>query len=153
LRAASSLVLICGLTCAVAASASASRTLTIELRGFGQSIGSPAGCPNGLTRIAIVGSRRHAFDCVLTARKLTKAGLDPWRIIETVRVTTQFAGGTIRSVETQMFTFAQASRSTATFRGRVVGGTGRFKGATGAVSGGGQGRNGVAIWHVMFQLR
>jgi hypothetical protein len=145
LRLALSVIAICGLTCVTAGSAAGSRTLVLELRGFGQSMGLSPACPNGLTRIAIVGSRRHAFACVLTARKLTRAGLDPWRIIETVRVTTQLPGGTIRSRETQTFTFAQSLRSTASFLGRVVVGTGRFNGATGAVSGGGKGRNGLAL--------
>ncbi len=133
-------------TCVVAAGASASKSMTIELRGFGQSVGSSAECPGGLTVIAVAGTHRHALHCVMTVRKLTKPGLDPWRIVESVRVTTPFPGGAIRSVETQTFTFTRSLRSTATFRGRIVGGTGRFEHATGAVSGGGKGRDGAATW-------
>lgn len=142
-----------GAACLLAAGVSGSKALTVELHGFGQSLGLTAACPSGLTRIAIVGSHRHALDCVLSARKVTKPGLDPWRIIESVRVTTPFSGGTIRSIENQTFTFTASGRSTALFRGRIIGGTGRYKGAAGSVSGGGPGRNGIATWRVTFQLR
>jgi hypothetical protein len=152
LRLAMSLILLLAGIAVTAAFAQTSRTLTIRLRGFGASLGSSAACPDGRTQISIIGVRRYALDCVLAARKLTKPGLDPWRIIETVRVTTQFPGGTIRTRETQTFTFTSSSRSTALFRGQIVGGTGRFHRATGSVSGGGPGRNQHAVWTVAFRL-
>jgi hypothetical protein len=91
--------------------------------------------------------------CVTSVRKLTKPGLDPWRIVQSARVTTPLSGGTVRTAETQTFTFTRSGGSSAVFRGRVIGGTGRYAGATGTVSGGGNGRNGVAVWRVTFHLR
>jgi hypothetical protein len=82
-----------------------------------------------------------------------KPGLDPWRIIATVRATIPLSGGTLRTSETQQFTFTRNGTSTAVFRGRVTGGTGRYEGSTGTVSGGGEGRNGVAVWRLTFRLR
>ncbi|HXY80917.1 MAG TPA: hypothetical protein VEH55_06070 [Gaiellaceae bacterium] len=145
-------VAVCGVLCVLAGGASAASPLTVELRGFGYSLGLTAACPSGLTRISIVGTDRSALDCVTRAQKFTKPGLDPWRIVESVRVTTPFVGGAIYSVETQTFTFTRSQASTAVFRGRIVGGTGRYKGMTGTVRGGGKGHNGVAIWHETFQL-
>jgi len=145
-------VAACVALCVLAGRASASRPLTVELRGFGHSLGLTAACPSGLTRIVIVGSSRAALDCVVRVQKFTKSGLDPWRIVESVRVTTPFAGGAIYSVETQTFTFTRSQASTAAFRGRIVGGTGRYKGVTGTVRGGGEGRNGVAIWDETFRF-
>jgi hypothetical protein len=103
--------------------------------------------------IPIVHSNRNALYCVTSVRKLTKPGLDPWRIIETVRATIPLSGGTLRTTETQQFTFTQTGASTAIFEGRVAGGTGRYKGSTGTVTGGGKGRNGIAVWRLTFQLR
>ncbi len=80
---------------------------------FGESVGSTAACPEGQTLILIVGSSRSALDCVTSLRKLTKPGLDPWRIVETVRATTPLSGGTLRTAETQMFTFTRSGTSTA----------------------------------------
>lgn len=137
----------------VAATATASTSIRIDLRGFGQSLASSAGCPDGLTSIPIVHTTRSAVDCVISVRKLTKPGLDPWQIVETVRGSLTLPGGTIRTAETQRFTFTQSGASTATFQGRIIGGTGRYAGASGAVSDGGEGRNGVALWHVTFDLR
>ncbi|MFN2628413.1 MAG: hypothetical protein ABR569_07235 [Gaiellaceae bacterium] len=67
-------------------------------------------------------------------------------------MTTQLPGGALRSVETQAFTFGHLHRSTATFVGQIVGGTGRFIGAAGTVSGGGTGHNAVGLWHETFHL-
>lgn len=152
-RWASSLAAACAVGACAASVANAASSVRIELRGFGQSEGLTAGCPAGQTYIRIVGTSRSVLDCVTSARKLAKAGLDPWRIIETVRATTPLAGGTLRTIETQTFTFTRAGTSTASFRGRVIGGTGRYSGASGAVSGGGVGRNGVALWRLTYELR
>jgi hypothetical protein len=127
-------------------------TVRVELRGFGQSLGMTPACPNGLTRVPIRRSHRYALHCVLSARKLTKPGLDPWRIIESVRVTTLLPRGTLRTRETQVFTFDEDSRSSASFRGRIIGGSGRFRGARGTVVGEGRGTHDSAIWRVTFRL-
>lgn len=131
----------------------ASTSVNIELRGFGESIGSTAACPDGRTLIPVIHSRRSVLYCVTSVRKLTKPGLDPWRIIETVRGTIRLPGGTLRTIETQTFTFVRSGVSTASFHGRVTGGTGRYAGSTGTVSGNGTGRNSAAIWRVTFVLR
>ena len=91
----------------------------------------------GQTSIPIVHTTRSAVEIVTSVRKLTKSGLDPWRIIETVHVKAALSGGTIRTTEIQTFTFTRSGASTATFRGRIIGGTGRYAGASGVVSGGG----------------
>ena len=137
----------------VAAAATASTSVRIDLRGFGHSLGPTPGCPDGQTSIPIVHTTRAAIDCVTSVRKLSKPGLDPWRIIESVHAKTAFSDGTIRTAETQTFTFTRSGGSTATFRGRIIGGTRRYAGASGTVSGGGAGRYGVALWHVTFDLR
>ena len=153
MRLAFSFAAACAIGLCVVAIADAAGSVSIELRGFGQSGGLSAVCPNGRTSIRIVGTSRSVLNCVTSARKLAKPGLDPWRIIETVRATTPLAGGTLRTVETQTFTFTRSGRSTAKFRGRVIGGTGRYSGASGVVSGGGAGRNGVALWRLTYELR
>jgi hypothetical protein len=153
MRWASSLAAACTVGVCAVAIANAAGSVRIELRGFGQSGGLTAACPEGQTSIRIVGTSRSVLDCVTSVRKLAKPGLDPWRIIETVRATTPLAGGTLRTIETQTFTFTRSGASTASFRGRVTGGTGRYSGASGAVSGGGLGRNGVALWRLTFDLR
>lgn len=131
----------------------ASSAVTLQLRGFGQSVGSSDVCPDGQTVIRIVGSSRSVFVCVTSVRKLTKPGIDPWRIVQSARVTTPLPGGALRTAETQTFTFTRSGASSAVFRGRVIGGTGRYADVTGTVSGGGKGRNGVAVWRVTFRLR
>jgi hypothetical protein len=56
--------------------------------------------------------------------------------------------------EKQTIRFAiDQEHTTATFRGIVVGGTGRFSRARGTVSGGGPGLNGKADWSVTIHLR
>src|SRR6266576_3986635 len=146
----SSLSATCVVGLLAVATGTASTSLHIDLRGFGQSLGPTATCPDGVTSIPIVHTTRTAMECVTSVRKLTKPGLDPWRIIETVHGKITLSGGTIRTTETQTFIFTRSGASTATFRGRVIGGTGRFAGATGRVSGGGAGRNGFARWRVTF---
>jgi hypothetical protein len=126
--------------------------VTLRLRGFGQSVGSSAACPAGQTVIRIVGSSRSVLVCATAVRKLTKPRLDPWRIVQSARVTTPLSGGTLRTAETQTFTFTRSGATSAVFRGRIIGGTGRYAGATGTVSGGGNGRIGVAVWRVTFRL-
>lgn len=130
----------------------ASTSVNIQLRGFGESVGSTAACPDGRTLIPIIHSRSSVVYCVTSVRKLTKPGLDPSRIIETVWGTIRLSGGTLRTIETQTFTFTRSGVSTASFHGRVTGGTGRYAGSTGTVSGSGKGRNGAAIWRVTFLL-
>lgn len=131
----------------------ASTSVNIELRGFGESIGSTDACPEGRTLIPIIHSRRSVLYCVISARKLTKPGPDPWRIIETVRGTIRLPTGTLRTIETQTFTFGRSGVSTVRFRGRVIDGTGRYAGSTGTVSGNGTGRSSAARWRVAFLLR
>jgi hypothetical protein len=139
--------------CLVVSGSSASSPMTVELRGFGNSLGLSATCPAGLTQLTIIGSDRHALDCVLSARKLSKPGLDPWRIIESAQVTTPFPAGTIRDNETQTFTFTRSGWKSATFHGDITGGTGRYKDASGTVTGSGTHSGVVAVWHLTFRLR
>lgn len=141
-----------GFACLVVSGAPASSPLTVDLRGFGNSLGLSATCPAGLTQLRIIGSDRHAFDCVLSARKLGKPGLDPWRIIESTQVTTPFPAGTIRDRETQTFTYTPSGWKSATFRGDITGGTGQYKGARGTVTGSGTHSGVVAVWHLTFRL-
>ena len=155
MRLRSSLVAACaiGALTIAATTSTAASSVRIELRGFGQSVGSTAACPWGQTLIPIVHTNRRVVDCVTSVRKLTKLGLDPWRIIEKVRTRIPMSGGTLDTTETQTFTFTRSGASTATFHGRVTGGTGRYAASSGAISGGGTGRNGVALWRVTFELR
>jgi len=111
-----------------------------------------ASCPAGLTVSTIVGTGGHVSDCVKRAIKMSKAGLDPSRIVESVMVTTPFASGIIRDQETQTFDFAHSGWTTASFRGRITGGTGAFKAATGTVTGTGTQRHGIATWQITFHL-
>jgi hypothetical protein len=76
------------------------------------------------------------------------------RIVQTVRETDSLPGGTVVSVQTQTVRFARGQRhTTAVFRGRVVGGTGRYVHARGAVSGGRPGFDERARWRVTIRLR
>jgi hypothetical protein len=58
---------------------------------------------------------------------------------------------TIRQTQTFVFDRDQV-HARATFRGRVVGGTGRYSDARGTVSGGGPVIDGVAAWRVTMRL-
>jgi hypothetical protein len=137
----------------VATAATASTSVHIDLRGFGRTLGATPGCPDGQTSIPIVHTNRATVECVISARKLSKVGVDPWRVIESVHAKTALADGTIRTAVTETFTFTRSGGSTATFNGRIIGGTGRYAGASGTVSGGGVGRKGVALWHLTFDFR
>ena len=137
--------------------ASGSRSLAIQvhLRGFGQPLGATAACPDGQTAIQILtasGGRAGSLsECVLSVRKLSKAGLDPWRIVQRARQTIRLPGGVVRTKLTETFTFTRNGRSQARFLGRIIGGAGRYAGVTGVVSGGGPGYDGRANW--LLKLR
>lgn len=91
---------------------------------------------------------------VLTITKLDHPNWGVRRIVQTARVVDSLPGGTIVSRQTQTFLFARDQRQTrAIFRGRVVGGTGRYMHLRGTVSGGGPGRDGKADWSLIFQVR
>jgi hypothetical protein len=65
--------------------------------------------------------------CVLTIRKWDVANCGVARISQTAIETYRLRGGTIVTRERQTIRFARDQRHTvAVFRGRVVGGTGRY---------------------------
>lgn len=135
-------------------------TVRVHLVGFGSPLPAPIGsgpCPQGRTVIAIesdAGARiGTARVCVLTIRKLDRPNWGVRRIVQTVREVDSLPGGKIVSRQTQTFLFARDQRhTTATFRGRVVRGSGRYAGVRGSVSGGGGGVDGKAKWRVTFRL-
>jgi hypothetical protein len=137
------------------ASGSDSMVVRVHLRGFGQPLGASAACPDGRTAIPILtSSGRRAgsvSDCVLRVRKLTKAGLDPWRIVQSARQRIPLEGGAVRTKVTQTVTFRRDGHSESRFVGRIIGGDGRYAGLTGMIIGGGPGHDGMAAW--LLKLR
>src|SRR5919201_3477776 len=115
-------------------------------------------CPQGRTATAIAGrsGRRvgTAYLCVLTIAKVEDSGGHLRRITQTVRETDSLPAGAIVSRQRQVFAFSRDGlRSSAAFRGRVVGGTGRYARASGTLSGGGPTVDGVADWRITVRLR
>jgi hypothetical protein len=127
----------------------------LHLRGFGHPLGATAACPDGRTAIPILtSSGRRAgsvSECVLSVRKLSKAGLDPWRIVQSAKQTIPLVDGVVRTKVTQTVTFRRNGYSETRFVGRLIGGEGRYAGLTGAISGGGSGHDGMADW--LLKLR
>jgi hypothetical protein len=128
--------------------------LRLDLAGFGTPLPTEIDkgpCPQGRTVIRIrsgagapIGSQSG---CVLSIGKKTTSNDDIVRITQTARETYALPDGTIVSEETQTIRFAADQRHTvATFRGRVLRGTGRYARARGTVSGGGRGLDGKADW-------
>lgn len=140
--------------------AASGRTLRLHLLGFGSALPTPVDsgpCPQGRTEIAIVaarGARVGTADlCVLTISKLDVPGWGVRRIVQTAREVDSLPNGKIVSLERQTFWFARDQHQTrAVFRGRVVTGTGHYRGANGALTGGGPGRDGKAAWLVTLRL-
>jgi len=137
------------------ASGSDSTVVRVHLRGFGTPLGASAACPDGRTAIQILTSsgRRAGLvnECVLSVRKLSKPGLDPWRIVQRANQRIPLVGGAVRTKVTQTLTFRRNGHSESRFVGRIVGGEGRYAGLNGVISGGGPGHDGVADW--LLRLR
>jgi hypothetical protein len=130
-------------------------TLRLRLRGFGTPLPTQIDqgpCPQGRTLIEIRPSG-SVVGCVRTIRKLDASHYGVKRITQTARETYHLSRGTIRTLETQTIHFARDQRhTTAVFRGRVVGGSGRYAHARGTVTGGGPGIDGHADWLLSLRL-
>jgi hypothetical protein len=133
--------------------------LTLHLRGFGKPLPTTIDrgrCPQGRTTIQIRGSAQSgsALGCVLTIGKLDTPTGRIKKITQTVTIRYRLHGGSIATRETQTINFARDQRhTTAVFRGDIRGGSGRYAGLHGTVSGGGRGVDGNANWTVVLQLR
>jgi hypothetical protein len=142
------------------APASHTPTLQVHLRGFGTPLASEIDkgpCPQGRTLIQVRSLTRTregtVVGCVLTIRKWDEPNYGVKRIVQTSRETYHLIGGSIVTRELQTINFARDQRrTTAIFRGRIVGGSGRYAHASGTVSGGGHGVDGSADWLVSLRL-
>jgi hypothetical protein len=129
-------------------------SLQLHLRGFGTPVPTQVDqgpCPQGRGVIRIV-PRGFVSDCVLTISKW-----DAWfgvrRITQIARETYHLRDGTIVTRESQTIRFARDQHhTTATFTGRVLGGSGRYAHVGGTVTGGGPGVDGRANWLVSLHL-
>jgi hypothetical protein len=117
------------------------RTVRLTLAGVPANLGAAHGCPDGRTRLPIVGAggRRvgSSLVCVLEARKTERAGFVVGTIVERVVETDVLRTGSIRSRATYVFNFVEADGSLArvSMRGTVTGGTGSYADARGSISG------------------
>jgi hypothetical protein len=131
-------------------------TLQLHLRGFGTPLRTQLNrgpCPQGRTLIEIKSSA-SVVGCVQTIRKWDVAHYGIKRITQTARETYHLSGGTLVTLETQTIHFARDQRhTTAIFRGRVIGGSGRYAHVRGRISGGGPGIDGHGNWLVSLRLR
>lgn len=131
------------------------KTVQLRLRGFGTPLPTQLDqgpCPQGRTLIEIQPSG-SVVGCVRTIRKWDSAHYGVKRITQTVRETYHLSRGTLVTLETQTIHFARDQHhTTAVFRGRVIGGTGRYAHARGTVVGGGPGIDGHADWLVSIRL-
>ncbi len=136
-------------------------TLRLELAGFGTPLPSEidrGSCPQGRTSIAIhlptptrVGT---LTECVLTVWQTRRPGGALVRISEHTSDTYALPDGTLATRESHSILFAADPRhTTAIFRGRVIGGSGRYAHARGTLSGGGPGIDGKARWQITMRLR
>jgi hypothetical protein len=143
-----------------AGGAPSTRTLRFHLRGFGTPLPTEIDsgpCPQGRTVIPIssdAGARVGTQQlCVVTISKLDLPHWGLRRIVQTVREIDSLPGGTVVSRQRQTFLFARDQRhSRAIFRGRVVGGSGRYAHLRESVSGGGPGLEGKTDWILVFRL-
>ena len=150
-------------TVLTAGAAAPSSTSLVSYRLVGRGKPLPAQidsgpCPQGRTTIAIAGrsGRRvgTAYLCVLTIARVEDSGGDLRRITQTVRETDSLPAGAIVSRQRQVFAFSRdGRRSSAVFRGRVVGGTRRYAHASGTLSGGGPAIDGAADWRITVRLQ
>lgn len=131
------------------------KMLQLHLRGFGTPLPTQIDqgpCPQGRTLIEIQPSG-SVVGCVLTIREWDAAHYGVKRITQKAREAYHLSGGTIVTLETQTIHFARDQRhTTADFRGRVIGGSGRYAKVHGTISGGGPGINGHADWLVSLRL-
>lgn len=114
--------------------------LAFRINAEPANLGRTPSCPDGITQGPIVvRSGSHVGTstiCVLRANKRDRPGYAIAAVFERVRETTMLAGGTITSRATYAFRFnRRGTTSRMTMTGRVVGGTGRFEGARGSISG------------------
>lgn len=130
-------------------------TLRLHLRGFGTPLPTQLDkgpCPQGrtLVEIAPTGS---VVECVLTIGKRDAPHYGIKQISQTTRETYDLAGGTIVTLGRQTVYFARNQQHTTTvITGRVIGGTGRYAHARGALSGGGPGVGDHADWLVSLRV-
>ncbi len=135
--------------------------MTFRIVGRGTVIPTPVDtgpCPQGRYASAIRSAAGERIGtshvCVLTISKLDLPGYGVARIEQTVLEADALPGGTIVSRQTQRFRFARDQRhTTASFVGRVVGGTSRYAHARGTVSGGGPAVEGDARYRITIRLR
>jgi hypothetical protein len=129
------------LVVAAGAVGAAGRTVRLTLAGVPANLGAAHGCPDGRTRLPIVGAggRRvgSSLVCVLEASKTERAGFAVGTIVEKVVETDVLPAGSVRSRATYVFNFTEADGSLArvSMRGTVTGGTGRYADARGTISG------------------
>jgi hypothetical protein len=146
---------------AAAAAPSSTSLVSYRLVGLGKPLPAQIGsgpCRQGRTSFVIAGSSGRrvgtAHLCVLTIAKVEDSRGVLRRIVQTVREIDSLPTGAIVSRQRQVFTFSRdGRRSSAGFRGRVAGGTGRYARARGTLSGGGPTVDGVANWRITVRLR
>lgn len=133
-------------------------TLELHVRGFGTALPAQTGsgsCPDGRTRLRLsIGSASGSIEeCVLFAGKTSYPSGAVRSVVERVRDRYRLPGGTIVTRESHTIRFARDQvHTTAVFSGRVVGGSGRYAGARGTVSGGGPGTGEVGDWTLRMRL-
>lgn len=124
-----------------AAAPDAARTLRYRVAGAPWNLGASSACPDGSTRYDIVttAGRRigTATICILAS---TKTDLADGGVVVTQRVleTDAFAAGWLRTRATQVYrNTADGRTARISVRGTAAGGTGRYQGARGTVTGAG----------------
>jgi hypothetical protein len=140
----------------------AAQTLSFRIEGLGRSIPTQVDsgpCPEGEWADALFAAARPkragtAYGCGLAISKRDVPGYGLRWIRQRARVTYIVPGGTIRTIESQTYSFARDQHhSRASGRGRIVGGTGTYAGARGTVSFGGVAVDGRADYRLELALR
>ena len=117
------------------------RTLQYRLAGEPWELGMSAACPGGSVRYGIESRAGKPIGtatlCVLRASKLDRPG-GGVTVTERIREMDAFKGGWLATAQTQIYRVAaDGVRGRVTLSGVVAGGTGRFAGARGTITGAG----------------
>jgi hypothetical protein len=118
------------------------RTIVLRIVSTPTTVGPSTDCPGGEVHSRLVSRAGRpagtSIVCVLSSSITHPPGAVVGKLTEQVVETDSIEGGQIVSRQRQVFRFNRdGTRAQASFRGKVIRGTGRYEAARGTISGGG----------------